>query len=93
MGLSPGCVAGVCECQVADPQLVHGAQGSQTAVQGVASLHTYQAGRPVQAEGPSDFCGAQGGGHTHTRGRSNGRRKHVEVMEEKEPDRRCWWQT
>lgn len=65
MGLSPGCVAGVCECQVADPQLVHGAQGSQTAVQGVASLHTYQAGCPVQAEGISDVCGAQGGGHTH----------------------------
>lgn len=55
---SPGSVAGVCEREVADPQLVHGAQGSQTAVEGVAPLHANQTGRLVHAEGLHDVCGA-----------------------------------
>lgn len=59
MALSPGCVTGVCERQVTDPQLVHGAQGSQAAVQGVAALHADQASRLVHAEGLRDVCGHQ----------------------------------
>lgn len=52
----PGCVAGVCERQVADPQLVHGAQGGQAAVDGVTPLHPDQTGGPVGPEGLEDVC-------------------------------------
>lgn len=57
--LLPGCVAGVCECEVADPQVVHGAQGAQTAVNGVTPLHPNQTGCLVHAEGIHDICAAQ----------------------------------
>lgn len=57
--LSPGCVAGVCESEVADPQLVHGAQGAQTAVNGVTPLHPNQTGCLILFEGLLDICAAQ----------------------------------
>ena len=57
--LLPGSVAGVCECEVADPQVVHGAQGSQTAVDGVTPLHPDQTGCLAHVEGRYDVCAAQ----------------------------------
>lgn len=51
----------MCEREVADPQMVHGAQGPQTAVEGVAPLHTNETGRPVHPEGLQDVCGASVG--------------------------------
>ena len=53
--LLPGCVAGVCQGKVADPQMVHGAQGPKGAVEGMTPLHPDQTGRPIIAECCSDF--------------------------------------
>lgn len=54
MWLLPWDVAGVCEREVADPQMVHDAQGCHAAVDGVAPLHADQAGRFVLFEGVHD---------------------------------------
>lgn len=62
MMLIPGCVAGVCQGEVADPQLVHGAQGTQAAINGVASLHPNQAGCFIFLEGVHDACACGTGG-------------------------------
>lgn len=59
--LLPRRVAGVRERHVADTQHVHGAQGPQAAVDGVAALHADQTGRPVLAEGRHDVCGEDDG--------------------------------
>lgn len=56
MWLLPWDVAGVCEREVADPQMVHDAQGCHAAVDGVAALHADQAGRFVLFEGFHDAC-------------------------------------
>ena len=56
INLLPGRVAGVSESEVADPQLVHGAQGAQAAVDGVTPLHPDQTGCLVLAEGRPDVC-------------------------------------
>ena len=53
--LLPGCVAGVCQGEVADPQEVHGAQGPKGAVQGMTPLHPDQTGRPFITERRSDL--------------------------------------
>lgn len=55
--LLPGSVAGVCDCEVADPQLVHDTQRAQAAVEGMTPLHPDQAGRLVLVEGVSDPWG------------------------------------
>lgn len=57
--LLPGCVAGVCECEVADPQVVHVAQGAQAAVDGVTPLHPDKTGCLLRFEGRHDVCAAQ----------------------------------
>lgn len=57
--LLPGCVARVCEREVADPQVVHGAQGGQAAVDGVTALHPDQTGCLVHVEGLHDVCAVQ----------------------------------
>lgn len=54
---SPWCVAAVGEGEVADPQVVHGAQGAQAAVQRVSSFHPDQTGCPVLTKGIQDICG------------------------------------
>lgn len=64
--LSPGSVTGVCEREVADAQMVHGAQGPKTAVEGVAPLHPNETGCLVHAEGLQDVCGASVGGGSKT---------------------------
>lgn len=46
----------MCECEVTDPQVVHGAQRGQTAVQGVTPLHPDQTGRPIRVESLHDVC-------------------------------------
>lgn len=46
----------MCEREVADPQMVHGAQGCHAAVDGVAPLHSDQAGRFFLSEGVRDAC-------------------------------------
>lgn len=62
MPLIPGCVAGVCQGEVADPQVVHGAQGTQAAVNRVPSLHADQARCLIFLEGIQDACARGTGG-------------------------------
>lgn len=54
----PGRVAGVREGEIAHSKLVHGAQGPQTAVNGVTPLHPNQAGGLVLLEHVQDFYSA-----------------------------------
>lgn len=54
--LLPRCVAGVGECEVAHPQLVHGAQGPQTAVEWVTTLNPNQTGGLTHIKGLQDVC-------------------------------------
>lgn len=82
----------MCEREVADPQLVHGAQGSQTAVEGVAPLHANQTGCLVHAEGLHDVCGAG----VCVSGGWGGGVKEAEAGRDDAGERsyrRCCWQT
>lgn len=54
--LLPRCVAGVRKCEVAHPQLVHGAQGPQTAVEWVTTLNPNQTGGLIHFKGIQDVC-------------------------------------